>query len=71
MATTPTYTAAQILALSKAIASGATSVAYGDKRVDYRSLEEMRQVLAMMKADVGGFTRIKQVRFYSPGDKAL
>ena len=66
-----TFTAAQVIALKKAIASGATSVSYGDKRVDYRSLEEMREVLAMMEADIGGFTRIKQVRFYTPGDKAL
>ena len=65
------YTAAQVLALEKAIASGTTDVSYGDRRVTYRSLAEMRQILAEMKLDVGGFSRIRQLRVRTAADKGL
>jgi hypothetical protein len=57
-------------ALKKAIAQGAQRVRFADRDVEYRSLEEMRQVLAMIEADINtaaGVRRVRQVRFYSGG----
>ena len=42
------YTAAEIEALRKAIATGARSVGHGDKRVVYGTLKEMQQLLDRM-----------------------
>lgn len=64
-------TAAQIDALQKAIATGATTVAYGDKRVEYRSLSDMRQILAEMKLEFAGLARVRQIRVVTAGDKGL
>jgi hypothetical protein len=47
------YTTAQRDALQAAIASGALEVEYGDKRVKYRSLGEMQQLLSQMDAALG------------------
>ena len=47
-----TWTASDIAALEKAIADGVETVKYSDKEVTYRSLDEMLQILAMMKAAV-------------------
>lgn len=41
-------------AMAMAISSGATSVSYEGKSVTYRSLEEMRQILALMDAELNG-----------------
>lgn len=57
-------------ALKKAIAQGAQRVRFADRDVEYRSLEEMRQVLAMIEADINtaaGVRRVRQVRFYTGG----
>lgn len=67
MAVTPQ----QISDLRIAIASGATSVGYGDKRVEYRSLTEMRQILTDMENELAGTTRVRQARIHSPSDKGL
>lgn len=40
----------EIAALEKAIASGARSVSYGDKSVNYDSFEEMLKRLSWLKA---------------------
>lgn len=48
------FTQADIDALESAIGKGASSVKVGDEEVRFRSLSEMRQTLAMMKADVTG-----------------
>lgn len=48
-----TYTQDQYNALIAAIAQGVTSVKYGDKQVDYRSLSEMLRVKALMEIDLG------------------
>ena len=50
---TPSYTLANHYALEQAIADGAQSVKYDDKLVQYRSLEEMLQILRLMKAALG------------------
>lgn len=39
-------------ALMAAIAAGTRDVAYGNNRVSYRSLAEMREILDMMKSEV-------------------
>jgi hypothetical protein len=51
------WTQAQIDALKTAIAMGQRSVRHGETSVEYRSIEEMQQVLAMMQADVTTRTR--------------
>ncbi len=48
------YTQTQIDALKAAIATGAREVWYGDKRVAYRSLDEMKQTLSIMENEVNG-----------------
>lgn len=65
------YTQAQIDALAAALASGATRVSYSDKSVEYRSLAEMRELLAIMIADVNGTVRRRQIQIVSPADKGL
>lgn len=46
------FTQADRDALASAIASGATSVSYEGKSVTYRSLDEMRQILAMVEQEL-------------------
>lgn len=48
------YNQAQLDALSTAIAQGALEVAYGSKRVRYRSLADMLRLQAAMQADIAG-----------------
>jgi hypothetical protein len=43
------YTLLQYQTLSDAIASGALKVKYGDKEVEYRSLDDMIRLQVMMK----------------------
>lgn len=43
------YTLAEYQALSAAIASGAEKVKYGDKEVEYRSLEDMLRLQTEME----------------------
>lgn len=46
------YTIEQYDALKEAIASGATSIAYGDKTVSYRSLSEMKELVRMIEDEL-------------------
>lgn len=55
------YTQAQIDALEAAIATGALTVEYGDKKVTYRSLNEMKEILSDMQNSVAGKKRIRRV----------
>lgn len=48
-----TFTQAQYDALVAAIAEGVLEVHYGDKKVIYRSLEEMLRLKAAMEIDLG------------------
>jgi hypothetical protein len=57
------YTQSQIDALRRAYARGVTRVSYGDKSVEYRSLDEMKRVIAEMDGDVSGTPRSR--RFYT------
>ena len=58
------YTAEQIAALKAAIALGAKKVKYADKEVDYRSLQEMHNLLAEMLAETGAAPARERRRFY-------
>lgn len=48
-----TYTTEMLATLQTAIASGVRSVYYGDKRVDYRSLDEMIRIQNIMLQALG------------------
>lgn len=47
------WTVEDATALRQAIALGATSVAYADRRVSYRTLGEMRALLRSMERELG------------------
>lgn len=46
------FTQAQLDAIKRAYASGVTRVSYDGKSTDYRSLAEMRQIIATIEADL-------------------
>jgi hypothetical protein len=47
------YTLEQYTTLKAAIAQGALMVQYADKRVQYRSLSEMLEILKLMEQELG------------------
>lgn len=47
------YTIEQYKALEQSIASGEKRVKYNDKEVEYRSISEMKELLAMMRKALG------------------
>lgn len=65
----------QIDSITTVIASGVNSAGYGDKRTDFRSLSELRQILNGLEealADaLGRGGRIRQIRMTTSADKAL
>lgn len=48
------WSSAQLKALEDAIANGSLMVQYGDKRVQYRSLDEMLKLREIMKREIYG-----------------
>jgi hypothetical protein len=46
------YSIEQYEALKKAIVNGVQSVNYGDKKVNYRSIAEMKEALRMMEGEL-------------------
>jgi hypothetical protein len=52
--TTTTWTSAHLSALEAAIAKGVRSVSYGDRRVEYGSIDEMLKLRATMAAAIAG-----------------
>ena len=56
------WTQTDIDKLRAAIATGALSVRYADKSVTYRSLAEMKDLLALMEACVNGANAPSRVR---------
>jgi hypothetical protein len=66
---------AQIVALKSLISSGVNSAGYGDKRTEFRSLTEMRQILNGLEEDLaialGTGGRIRQIRMTTQADKGL
>ena len=57
------------------IVSGVESAAYGDKRSEFRSLSELRQILADLEEELeeasGRGGRIRQIRMTNQWDKGL
>lgn len=47
------FTMEMLAALEAAIASGARSVYYGDKRVEYHSMDEMIRARDLMRKELG------------------
>lgn len=64
------FTIAQMNALEAAIAQGALRVRYSDKEVQYRSLDEMLQLLATMQSQLGVSKRSNK-RFLAKHSKGL
>ena len=65
------YTSAQLAALEEAIAQGALVVQYADKRVEYRSLDDMQRIRRQMRLDLGLDTPGSGHRRYARHDKGL
>lgn len=63
------YSQEQITALESAIAQGALTVEYGDKKVTYRNLDEMLKILNMMKGIVDPVAAARGRRKYSQHSK--
>lgn len=62
------YTQEQLTALTEAISLGATSVQYADKKVEYRSLNEMLRLKNTMEAQLGiGKTNRRKYVEYTRG----
>lgn len=72
---TPEQIVSQITALKAIIVSGVNSAGYGDKRTEFRSLAEMRQILNGLEEDLaaalGQGGRIRQIRMTTSADKGL
>jgi hypothetical protein len=65
----------QIAALKSVIVSGVNSAGYGDKRTEFRSLAELRQILADLEEQLeellGTGGRTRQIRMTTQWDKGL
>jgi hypothetical protein len=73
--TTPDQIQSQIDAITTVISSGVNSAGYGDKRTEFRSLNELRQILNGLEDDLaellGGGGRVRQIRMTTQADKGL
>ena len=65
----------QIDQITTVITSGVNSAGYGDKRTEFRSLSELRQILDGLKDDLAGALgyggRVRQIRMTTQADKGL
>jgi hypothetical protein len=72
---TPAQIRSQIDALKTVIISGVNSAGYGDKRTEFRSLTELRQILNDLEeelaAALGQGGRMRQIRMTTQADKGL
>ena len=72
---TPDQIQGAIDALTTVISSGVNSAGYGDKRTEFRSLTELRQILDGLEEDLaaalGYGGRIRQIRMTTQADKGL
>lgn len=74
-AATPEEIAEQIKGLKSIIISGVDSAGYGDKRTEFRSLSELRQILSGLEEELedllGRGGRMRQIRMTTAWDKGL
>ena len=72
---TPEEIVGQIRSIKSVIRSGVDSAASGDKRTDFRSLAELRQILADLEEELEGLLgiggRTRQIRMTTQWDKGL
>jgi len=65
----------QIRGIKSVIRSGVNAAGYGDKRTDFRSLSELRQILADLEEELEELTgtggRVRQIRMTTQADKGL
>ncbi|MBL0143847.1 MAG: hypothetical protein IPP91_17520 [Betaproteobacteria bacterium] len=62
------YTQDQLAALKRALASGERRVSFGDKTVEYRSIEELQAAIRSVEAALArtaGMPRARQIRLTS------
>ncbi len=60
-----TYTLTQLDALKRALATGERRVSFGDKMVEYRSVEELQATIRTIEAELArgqGTPRVRQIR---------
>ena len=73
--TDPIVIQGQIDGLKSLIISGVNSAGYGDKRTEFRSLTDLRQILSGLEEDLaealGAGGRIRQIRMTTQADKGL
>lgn len=65
------YTLEQYTILTEAISTGTTKVTYGDKTVEYRSLNEMLRIQKIMKNDLFPEQNKNNGRRYASFSKGL
>lgn len=72
---TPEELQSQIIAIKSVMVSGVESAAYGDKRTEFRSLAELREILngleEALEELLGYGGRTRQIRMTSQWDKGL
>ncbi len=59
------YTDQQLQALRDALANGVRRVKFGDREIEYRTIDELKQAIATAEADVAkdsGTPMIRQIR---------
>ena len=62
----------RLAALERALASGHKSVSYGEHRVDYRSIDELKAAMLHVQSEIASVTGRRVVRGYRfVPDKAL
>jgi hypothetical protein len=66
---------ARIESIKTLISTGVEGAGYGDKRTDFRSLTELRQILNDLEEDLadalGAGGRVRQIRMTTAADKGL
>ena len=50
------YTEDQLIALEQALASGALTVEYADRRITYRSIDDLKKAIQVVKAELNSGT---------------
>ena len=60
-----TYTDQQLAALQQALSMGERRVTFGDKTIEYRSIDELKEALRIVQAGLGqqqGAGKTRQIR---------